>query len=64
MEGGAKLLQSFIDERMWDEVRIIKNGQIIINNGLNAPILKHAEEVLVQNFESDSIEVYKLKEPD
>jgi len=49
---------------MWDEVRIIKNGQIIINNGLNAPILKHAEEVLVQNFESDSIEVYKLKEPD
>ena len=34
VEGGAKLLQSFIDEGMWDEARVIKNEELIINNGL------------------------------
>ncbi len=39
VEGGAKLLQSFIDEGMWDEARIIKNEKLMINNGLSAPQL-------------------------
>jgi diaminohydroxyphosphoribosylaminopyrimidine deaminase/5-amino-6-(5-phosphoribosylamino)uracil reductase len=39
VEGGAKLLQSFIDAGLWDEARVIKNEQLTINNGLNAPIL-------------------------
>ncbi|TMI93547.1 MAG: riboflavin biosynthesis protein RibD, partial [Bacteroidetes bacterium] len=38
VEGGARLLQSFIDEEMWDEARIIKNEKLMINNGLSAPI--------------------------
>ena len=37
VEGGAKLLQSFIDEGTWDEARIIRNEKLIINNGLAAP---------------------------
>lgn len=40
VEGGAKLLQSFIDNGLWDET-IIETGEITINNGIKAPILKN-----------------------
>lgn len=39
VEGGAKVLQSFIDEDMWDEIRVIKNDTLVVKNGLAAPIL-------------------------
>jgi diaminohydroxyphosphoribosylaminopyrimidine deaminase/5-amino-6-(5-phosphoribosylamino)uracil reductase len=39
VEGGAKLLQSFIDEGLWDEARIISNKQLAIGNGVSAPQL-------------------------
>jgi diaminohydroxyphosphoribosylaminopyrimidine deaminase/5-amino-6-(5-phosphoribosylamino)uracil reductase len=66
VEGGARLLQSFIDEEMWDEVRVIKNvahpdhfgKKFIINNGLSSPELKtgllHLESVILD----DSIKIY------
>jgi diaminohydroxyphosphoribosylaminopyrimidine deaminase/5-amino-6-(5-phosphoribosylamino)uracil reductase len=38
VEGGTRLLQSFIDEEMWDEARVIKNEKLIISNGLSAPV--------------------------
>jgi len=58
VEGGARLLQSFIDEEMWDEVRIIKNEELIINNGLNAPIFidRNADEEI--KILDDSIKIY------
>jgi diaminohydroxyphosphoribosylaminopyrimidine deaminase/5-amino-6-(5-phosphoribosylamino)uracil reductase len=37
VEGGARLLQSFIDEGLWDEARIISNKQLTIGNGIAAP---------------------------
>ena len=37
VEGGAKSLQSFIDEDMWDEARVITNEELIANIGLDAP---------------------------
>lgn len=40
VEGGAKLLQSFINNGLWDET-IIETGKITINNGIKAPILKN-----------------------
>jgi diaminohydroxyphosphoribosylaminopyrimidine deaminase/5-amino-6-(5-phosphoribosylamino)uracil reductase len=40
VEGGAKLLQSFIGAGLWDEARIITSGQMIIDDGINAPVLK------------------------
>ena len=58
VEGGAKLLQSFIDEGVWDEARVIKNEKLIISNGLAAPELP----VLASNHElkilTDSINTY------
>jgi len=58
VEGGARLLQSFIDEEMWDEARIIKNEELIINNGLAAPELeiKNADEEI--KILDDSIKIY------
>lgn len=37
VEGGAQLLQSFLDEELWDEIRIETNKNLIIQNGIIAP---------------------------
>jgi diaminohydroxyphosphoribosylaminopyrimidine deaminase/5-amino-6-(5-phosphoribosylamino)uracil reductase len=44
VEGGAKLLQSFVDEGLWDEARVITNNQLKIETGISAPLLKNAIE--------------------
>ena len=40
IEGGAKTFQSFIDEDLWDEARVITNEKLITENGINAPEIK------------------------
>jgi diaminohydroxyphosphoribosylaminopyrimidine deaminase/5-amino-6-(5-phosphoribosylamino)uracil reductase len=57
VEGGTKLLQSFIDKGMWDEIRIITNNELKIGDGLAAPIitsgiLKGATTVLTDTVNS------------
>jgi len=42
VEGGARLLQSFIDEDAWDEARIITNNELHLPAGLPAPQLADA----------------------
>lgn len=59
VEGGAKLLQSFIDEGLWDEARLISNEQLIINNGLNAPVLKNNRLCKEQKIENDKISFFR-----
>lgn len=58
VEGGARLLQSFIDEDCWDEVRVITNDDLDIASGLPAPQLKHARLVSRESHLSDSIHYY------
>jgi diaminohydroxyphosphoribosylaminopyrimidine deaminase/5-amino-6-(5-phosphoribosylamino)uracil reductase len=41
VEGGAQLLQSFIDEGSWDEARVITNLSLIAGEGLPAPRFDH-----------------------
>ena len=55
VEGGAKLLQSFIDEGLWDETRIINNEELIINNGLDAPVLPDTQICTEQKLLSNKI---------
>jgi diaminohydroxyphosphoribosylaminopyrimidine deaminase/5-amino-6-(5-phosphoribosylamino)uracil reductase len=62
VEGGAKLLQSFIDEGFWDEARIITNEQLAIGNGLPAPLLKNQILVSSETCFSDRISYYSRKE--
>ena len=59
IEGGAQVLQSFINEGLWDEARIITNTQLMIPDGLNAPLLTNARLMEQQSLMSDSIYYYQ-----
>lgn len=59
VEGGAKLLQSFIEEKLWDEARVIENSQLIIDNGLHAPALSNHTLVTSESILTDVITYYK-----
>ncbi len=59
VEGGAQLLQSFIDAGLWDEARIIENEKLKIENGLTAPVLINHQLVSEQNILTDSIKIFK-----
>ncbi len=58
VEGGARLLQSFIDEQLWDEVRIIKNEKLTISNGVPSPELKLPAMIEEMKISDDSIKIY------
>ena len=59
IEGGAQVLQSFINEGLWDEARIITNTQLMIPDGLNAPLLTNARLIEQQSLMSDTIHFYQ-----
>jgi diaminohydroxyphosphoribosylaminopyrimidine deaminase/5-amino-6-(5-phosphoribosylamino)uracil reductase len=59
IEGGAKILQSFIDENCWDEARIITNSKLIAGNGLCAPVLKNCKLTAEQNLLNDTIQYFE-----
>jgi len=59
VEGGAYLLQSFIDEGMWDEARVVCNEGLTLGNGLPAPVLKDQKLVSAEQIFSDVIRTYK-----
>ena len=57
IEGGAKTLQTFIDENLWDEARIF-TGQTTFKNGIKAPKFKGqliSETVILK----DTLKIYK-----
>ena len=58
VEGGARLLQSFIDEGIWNEARIIRNEGLNIAEGVKAPTLGNALLVEEQQFLNDRINYY------
>lgn len=59
IEGGAMLLQSFIDAGLWDEARVIINEQLIIDNGLNAPVLSKHKIISEEKIATDRIIYFK-----
>jgi diaminohydroxyphosphoribosylaminopyrimidine deaminase / 5-amino-6-(5-phosphoribosylamino)uracil reductase len=62
VEGGAQLLQSFIDDGSWDEARIISNEQLIIGDGLPAPVLKNHQLTNIENIATDTIRIYQQRQ--
>ncbi|CAN5788515.1 bifunctional diaminohydroxyphosphoribosylaminopyrimidine deaminase/5-amino-6-(5-phosphoribosylamino)uracil reductase RibD [soil metagenome] len=62
VEGGAKLLQSFIDEYLWDEARIITNESLVIEEGLNAPELNNQHLIHTEQILTDRIDYYTSKD--
>jgi diaminohydroxyphosphoribosylaminopyrimidine deaminase/5-amino-6-(5-phosphoribosylamino)uracil reductase len=63
VEGGAQLLQSFIDEQMWDEARIISNESLAPDHGLPAPRLSGGQLLSTETLFSDTIRTYKGPSP-
>lgn len=59
VEGGANLLQQFIDAGLWDEARVITNSQLFVGEGLSAPLLHNGiifEEI---NWSDDQLVCYR-----
>lgn len=59
VEGGAKLLQSFMDVGLWDEVRTVTSLELRVTSGLDAPVLANAIKTEEQIIATDKIEIYK-----
>lgn len=59
VEGGAQLLQSFIDLKLWDEARIIENETLIIDKGVGAPVLFQYEQIGSEQHLNDKINYYR-----
>ena len=59
VEGGAKLIQSFIDEGLWDEARVITNTSLVLGEGgVHAPILTDSKIVSEQTIGNDVVRTY------
>ncbi|MFT3933748.1 MAG: bifunctional diaminohydroxyphosphoribosylaminopyrimidine deaminase/5-amino-6-(5-phosphoribosylamino)uracil reductase RibD [Chitinophagaceae bacterium] len=58
VEGGTQLLQSFIDENMFDEVRIITNTSMQAE-GIPAPKAAHLQLTDTTVLQTDNIHIYK-----
>lgn len=63
VEGGARLLQSFIDEGYWDEARVITNNELMLPGGLPAPVLGNIKPISHESLLSDTIRYYKHQTP-
>ncbi len=62
VEGGARLLQSFIDEQCWDEARIITNRELYGRSSpgcIPAPELSDAKKNAEQQMLTDTIEFFQ-----
>lgn len=59
VEGGAKTLQSFIDEGLWDEARVICNEELIIEDGISAPEMKDCILIKQEKCLGNGIDYYK-----
>jgi diaminohydroxyphosphoribosylaminopyrimidine deaminase/5-amino-6-(5-phosphoribosylamino)uracil reductase len=58
VEGGARLLQSFIDEGMWDEIRIIINNELVAPQGLPAPRMQSGRLLQQETLFSDTLQYF------
>lgn len=63
VEGGTQLLQSFLDEELWDEARIINNKNLLLGTGLRAPEIQQCQLLSSETIFSDTIRTYKRANP-
>jgi diaminohydroxyphosphoribosylaminopyrimidine deaminase / 5-amino-6-(5-phosphoribosylamino)uracil reductase len=59
VEGGAKLLQSFINAGFWDEIRIITNQDLVLPGGISSPEFRDALFVKSETYGSDRVSFYR-----
>ncbi|MEI6264448.1 MAG: bifunctional diaminohydroxyphosphoribosylaminopyrimidine deaminase/5-amino-6-(5-phosphoribosylamino)uracil reductase RibD [Sphingobacteriia bacterium] len=61
VEGGASILQSFIDESLWDEARVLTNHSLSIRNGIDSPLLTQFRVESNKKLLDDEIVIYLNK---
>lgn len=59
IEGGTQLLQSFIQNNLWNEAIIITNTILYVKEGLAAPILNNALHCSSDMYMQDKIQYYQ-----
>jgi diaminohydroxyphosphoribosylaminopyrimidine deaminase/5-amino-6-(5-phosphoribosylamino)uracil reductase len=57
VEGGATLLQSFIDMELWDEARVF-SADVLLPEGIEAPTLKNTAHAFKTALGEDTLQVY------
>ena len=57
VEGGPKMLQSFIDINLWDEAHVY-TGQLCFGSGIKAPVFK-ASPVKFDRFYNSELKIYR-----
>ena len=58
VEGGAQLLQAFIDAGLWDEARVITAETLYIGKGLQAPSLQQHQLTASEQIFNDRIDYF------
>ena len=58
VEGGARLLRSFLDEGLWDEARV-ETSPVLLGEGVEAPVL---DRRAVSLLEGPSIRCFRHPE--
>lgn len=58
VEGGTRLLQSFIDAGMWDEA-YVETGDIVLHDGVAAPCIGHAEAMSIEDIDGHTMTTYR-----
>ncbi len=57
VEGGAKLIRSFIEEDLWDEARVF-TGKMTFSQGVRAPVIRRDPDDVVQ-INGTTLELYR-----
>jgi len=58
VEGGTTLLQSFIEKNLWHEARVVKNTELMLQEGISSPTLKNNIRFKQEWFRKDEINYY------
>lgn len=58
VEGGTQLLQSFIDQELWNSAQI-ETGDLILKDGVKAPVLTNAFLIDTVFYQKNQISYYK-----
>lgn len=58
VEGGAQLLQAFIDVNLWDEARVFRTS-ISLEKGLESPTLSSAQLLFQTEIDTDCLNIFQ-----
>ena len=61
VEGGSKLTQSFIDAGYWDEARVLRNRSMVIDAGIEAPVLYKGELERRMEMGEDEVSFFRRR---